>query len=138
MLDITSEHLLRDLAPQVLGVVIRRFHDFAAAEDAVQEALIAAAVQWPRQGVPDNPRAWLIQVALRRMTDHVRSQVARRQREAAAFRDIEQLVPPVDEMFRLFEDARNGGALFSQAIGWIQANYSPLSPTAHDIRHVFA
>jgi len=55
-LDIRSEHLLRDLAPQVLGVVIRRFRDFAAAEDAVQEALIAAALQWPREGIPDNPR----------------------------------------------------------------------------------
>ena len=73
-MDAGSEHLLRELAPQVLGAVIRRFRDFAAAEDAVQEALVAAAVQWPREGVPDNPRAWLIQVASRRMTDHVRSE----------------------------------------------------------------
>ena len=51
-----AERLLRDLAPQVLGFVVRRFHDFAASEDAVQEALIAAAGQWPRQGIPDNPR----------------------------------------------------------------------------------
>ena len=49
----TSEHLLRELAPQVLGAVIRRFRDFAAAEDAVQEALIAAATQWPREGIPE-------------------------------------------------------------------------------------
>ena len=83
-LDAGSEHLLRELAPQVLGAVIRRFRDFAAAEDAVQEALLAAAVQWPREGVPDNPRAWLIQVASRRMTDHVRSEMARRRRETAA------------------------------------------------------
>ena len=95
-LDITSEHLLRDLAPQVLGAVIRRFRDFAAAEDAVQEALIAAAVQWPSEGVPDNPRAWLIQVAFRRMTDHVRSELARRQRETAAAMEMDQLAPPVD------------------------------------------
>ena len=95
-LDIGSEHLLRDLAPQVLGAVIRRFRDFAAAEDAVQEALIAAAVQWPSEGVPDNPRAWLIQVAFRRMTDHVRSEVARRQRETAVAMEMDQLVPPVD------------------------------------------
>jgi RNA polymerase sigma factor (sigma-70 family) len=95
-LDITSEHLLRDLAPQVLGAVIRRFRDFAAAEDAVQEALIAAAVQWPSEGVPDNPRAWLIQVAFRRMTDHVRSEVARRQRETAVAMEMDQLAPPVD------------------------------------------
>jgi len=96
LLDITSEHLLRDLAPQVLGVVIRRFRDFAAAEDAVQEALIAATVQWPREGVPDNPRAWLIQVAFRRMTDHVRSELARRQRETVAAMEMDQLAPPVD------------------------------------------
>ena len=68
-LDTTAEHLLRDLTPQVLGAVIRRFRDFTAAEDAVQEALLAAALQWPREGVPDNPRAWLIHVASRRMTD---------------------------------------------------------------------
>ena len=72
--EIDAEHLLRELAPQVLGAVIRRFHDFAAAEDAVQEALVAAAMQWPREGVPDNPRGWLIQVASRRMTDHLRSE----------------------------------------------------------------
>lgn len=51
----TSEHLLRELAPQALGTVARRFHDFAAAEDAVQEAMIAAFTQWPQQGIPDNP-----------------------------------------------------------------------------------
>ena len=79
----TGEHLLRDLAPQVLGAVVRRFGDFAAAEDAVQEALLAAALQWPRDGVPDNPRGWLIQVAARRMTDQVRSELARRRRETS-------------------------------------------------------
>jgi RNA polymerase sigma factor (sigma-70 family) len=76
-----AEHLLRELAPQVLGAVIRRFRDFAASEDAVQEALLAAAVQWPEDGVPDNPRGWLIQVAARRMTDHLRVELARRRRE---------------------------------------------------------
>ncbi|HUK17879.1 MAG TPA: DUF6596 domain-containing protein [Bryobacteraceae bacterium] len=75
------ERLLRDLAPQVLGAVIRRFRDFDAAEDAVQEALVAASLQWPREGVPHNPRGWLIQVASRRMTDHIRSESARRRRE---------------------------------------------------------
>ena len=82
-LDAHAEHLLRELAPQVLGAVIRRFRDFGAAEDAVQEALVAAALQWPREGLPDNPRAWLIQVAARRMTDHQRSELARRRRETA-------------------------------------------------------
>jgi RNA polymerase sigma factor (sigma-70 family) len=89
-LDARTEHLLRELAPQVLGAVIRRFRDFAASEDAVQEALIAAATQWPRDGVPDNPRGWLIQVASRRMTDDVRSELARRRREAI----VVSLVPP--------------------------------------------
>jgi RNA polymerase sigma factor (sigma-70 family) len=78
----TRETLLRDLAPQVLGAIVRRFGDFAAAEDAVQEALLAASQQWPAEGVPDNPRGWLITVAARRMTDAVRADSARRRREA--------------------------------------------------------
>jgi RNA polymerase sigma factor (sigma-70 family) len=89
-----AELLLRDLAPQVLGAVIRRFRDFSASEDAVQEALIAAATQWPREGVPDDPRAWLIQVASRRITDHVRSEAARRRREAI----VVSLVPPEQQI----------------------------------------
>jgi RNA polymerase sigma factor (sigma-70 family) len=72
------------LAPRVLGAVCRRYSDFAAAEDAVQEALLAAASNWPAEGLPDNPRAWLIQVAARRMSDHVRAEVARRRRETAS------------------------------------------------------
>lgn len=80
--DVPIEHLLRELTPQVLGTVVRRFRDFAAAEDAVQEASLAAALQWPRDGTPDNPRAWLIQVAFRRMADHIRSESARRRRES--------------------------------------------------------
>ena len=80
--EFTGENLLRELAPQVLGAVMRRFRDFSAAEDAVQEALLAAALQWPVEGVPDNPRGWLIHVAARRMTDHLRTELARRRREA--------------------------------------------------------
>jgi RNA polymerase sigma factor (sigma-70 family) len=79
----TIGHLLREFAPQVLGAVARRHGDFAAAEDAVQEALIAAALQWPTDGVPANPRGWLYQVAIRRITDHLRSELARRRREDA-------------------------------------------------------
>jgi RNA polymerase sigma factor (sigma-70 family) len=94
--DAVAEHLLRDLAPQVLGAVIRRFHDFAAAEDAVQEALIAAAVQWPREGVPDNPRGWLIQVAARRMTDYLRSEASRRRRETEAAESVMDAVNESD------------------------------------------
>jgi RNA polymerase sigma factor (sigma-70 family) len=94
-----GEHLLRELAPQVLGAVIRRFGDFSAAEDAVQEALLAAALQWPEEGVPDNPRGWLIHVAARRMTDHLRTELARRRREAVVLErtpDRDLVVPPVD------------------------------------------
>lgn len=90
-LNAASEHLLRDLTPQVLGAVVRRFHDFAAAEDAVQEALLAAATQWPRDGVPENPPGWLIRVASRRMIDHARSEVARREREREAVSQIDPL-----------------------------------------------
>lgn len=79
--DRSLEHLLRDLAPQVLGAVARRHDDFAAAEDAVQEALVAAANAWPRDGVPKNPAGWLYHVALRRLTDHVRAESARQRRE---------------------------------------------------------
>jgi RNA polymerase sigma factor (sigma-70 family) len=82
------EHLLRDLAPQVLSAVARRYGDFAAAEDAVQEALIAASTQWPAEGIPKNPRGWLFHVALRRLTDQVRSELARRRREEAVASDV--------------------------------------------------
>ncbi|MEV0268975.1 DUF6596 domain-containing protein [Hamadaea sp. NPDC050747] len=76
-----TEDLLRDLAPRVLGAVVRRFGHFDLAEDAVQEALLAAATSWPTDGLPDNPRGWLIAVAARRLTDLVRSEQARRARE---------------------------------------------------------
>jgi RNA polymerase sigma factor (sigma-70 family) len=99
-----TEHLLRELAPQVLGVVVRRFHDFANAEDAVQEALIAAASQWPREGVPGNPRAWLIQVALRRMTDQLRSELARRRRETALAAELDYLAPAAEMDFQVEQD----------------------------------
>jgi predicted RNA polymerase sigma factor len=71
----------------VLGAVARRHGDFSAAEDAVQEALLAAATQWPTGGVPHNPRGWLYHVALRRLTDHIRSEVTRRRREDAVAAD---------------------------------------------------
>lgn len=84
------QRLLRELAPQVLGGLVRRFRDFAGTEDAVQDALIAASVQWPTEGVPDNPRGWLVHVATRRMTDQVRAEAARRRREQLAV----SLIPP--------------------------------------------
>jgi RNA polymerase sigma factor (sigma-70 family) len=79
--EVTIGQLLREVTPQVLGIVARRFRDFAAAEDAVQEASLAALVQWLREGVPESPRAWLVHVAFRKMADRVRSDSARRRRE---------------------------------------------------------
>ena len=81
--DLGTEDLLRELAPQVLGALVRRYGRFDACEDAVQEALLAAALQWPETGVPDQPRAWLLTVASRRLMDEWRSESARRRREAA-------------------------------------------------------
>jgi RNA polymerase sigma factor (sigma-70 family) len=94
--DATSEHLLRELAPQVLGAITRRFRNFASAEDAVQEAMIAAFTQWPQEGIPDNPRGWLIQVASRRMADQARSEMARRDRETRVAREAESVTPMLD------------------------------------------
>ena len=96
------EHLLREMAPQVLGVVARRHRDFDAAEDAVQEALIAAATQWPIEGTPRNPRGWLYHVALRRLVDRVRSEVARERRQEAVASEVWAewafVPPPTDEV----------------------------------------
>nr|WP_221377528.1 sigma-70 family RNA polymerase sigma factor [Actinoplanes polyasparticus] len=78
--------LLRELAPQVVGVLTHRFGDFESAEDAVQEALLAAATRWPVDGMPANPRGWLIQTAQRKMLDQLRGDQARRRREVLAER----------------------------------------------------
>src|SRR6516225_1133631 len=102
--DTASERLLRELTPQVLGVVARRFRDFVSAEDAVQEAMLAAFTQWPQEGVPENPSGWLIQVACRRMTDQVRSEIARRERETAVARDVEIMARAVDIEFDMDPD----------------------------------
>ena len=93
------EDLLRELAPHALGALVRRYGHFDSAEDAVQEALLAAAVQWPEQGRPDDPRAWLIRVASRRLVDLLRSDRARQHREDAVQArtpPAEQLAPPAD------------------------------------------
>ena len=95
-----AEDLLRTLAPQVLGVLVRRHGQFYACEDAVQEALLAAAVQWPERGLPEHPRSWLVTVATRRLTDEWRSERARRDREVAvAVREpaYAAVAPPADE-----------------------------------------
>lgn len=79
--DRAVEELWRHLTPQVIGALVRRYGSFDLAEDATQEALLAASTQWPHQGVPDDPRAWLITVASRRLIDHLRSDEARARRE---------------------------------------------------------
>src|SRR5262245_30142691 len=101
------EHLLRDLTPQVLGAVVRQYRDFAAAEDVVQEALLSALIQWPRDGLPGNPRAWLTQVAMRRMADRVRSESARRARESEVAPDV---TVPAAEMDVKFADEQQAPA----------------------------
>jgi RNA polymerase sigma factor (sigma-70 family) len=101
------EALLRGLAPQVLGAVVRRYGHFDTAEDAVQEALLAAAFQWPGEGVPENPRAWLITVAARRLTDLLRSEQARQRREDTVARWVlpeSRLAPPADRPARDSDD----------------------------------
>ncbi|HEY2041710.1 MAG TPA: sigma-70 family RNA polymerase sigma factor [Jatrophihabitans sp.] len=86
MPDTAVEDVLRRSARHVLGAVVRRYGHFETAEDAVQEALLAAALQWPEDGVPDNPRGWLITVASRRLTDLLRNEQARRRREETVAR----------------------------------------------------
>jgi RNA polymerase sigma factor (sigma-70 family) len=93
-----AEDLLRELAPQVLGALVRRHGQFEGCEDAVQEAVLAATVQWPDEGVPDNPRGWLVTVASRRLIDQVRSDQARRERErATAAEVVPENVPDTDD-----------------------------------------
>jgi RNA polymerase sigma factor (sigma-70 family) len=99
MPDTEIEGLLRQLAPQALGAVVRRYGHFDIAEDATQEALLAAATRWPRDGIPADPRAWLITVASRRLTDLLRSEQARQRREGVAARRMlpdEWLAPAAD------------------------------------------
>ena len=96
---VAVEDLLRRFAPQVLGSLVRRYGHFDVAEDAVQEALLAAALQWPEQGIPENPRGWLMTVAVRRLTDALRSDEARRRREERAAAEVprgEYVEPPPD------------------------------------------
>ncbi|WP_328471973.1 RNA polymerase sigma factor [Actinoplanes sp. NBC_00393] len=95
--------LLRELAPQVLGVLVRRHGQFEGCEDAVQEAVLAASVQWPAEGVPENPRGWLMTVASRRLIDQMRSDHARRERETAlATAEVPPAeVPDVDDTLKL-------------------------------------
>ena len=100
--DRRTEDLLRELAPRVLGALVRRHGQFDACEDAVQEALLAAALQWPIDGVPDHPRGWLTAVASRRLVDEWRSESARQRREqTAAALDVPGEVPDEDDTLAL-------------------------------------
>jgi RNA polymerase sigma factor (sigma-70 family) len=101
----SAEDLLRELAPQVLGVLMRRYGGLDLCEDAVQEALLDAAVQWPTAGTPDNPRGWLLTVATRRLTDMLRGESARRRRE-----DTVYLATPPAVLVGASADARIAGA----------------------------
>ncbi|KAA0022446.1 RNA polymerase sigma factor [Antrihabitans cavernicola] len=99
------DDLLRELTPHVLGALVRRYGHFDMAEDAVQEALLAASMQWPDEGLPSNPRGWLITVASRRLTDLFRSDEARRNRElGVAALEPEVVAPAVDESDTADED----------------------------------
>src|SRR5215472_6452143 len=98
MIAPAGEDLLRALAPQVLGTLVRRYGQFESCEDAVQEAVLAASVKWPAEGVPDNPRGWLGAVASRRLIDQMRSDHARRERESAmAAEVVPEDVPDTDD-----------------------------------------
>jgi RNA polymerase sigma factor (sigma-70 family) len=132
--DTSAQDLLRDLAPQILGTLVRRYRDFAACEDAVQEALIEASRQWPVQGRPDNPKGWLITVATRRLTDQVRADTARRLREQL----VVSLIPP-DQQIALAADA-DGVNEHDETLDLYfmccHASLSPASQTALTLRAV--
>jgi RNA polymerase sigma factor (sigma-70 family) len=123
-MDLRAQHLLRDLTPRVLSTLLRRYRDFAACEDAVQEALLAASRKWPAEGEPDNPHAWLVQVASRKITDEIRAETARRLRE----RLVVSLVP-ADEQIALAADELTPERDDSLELFWMSCHPS-LSPTS--------
>jgi predicted RNA polymerase sigma factor len=97
MTALAIEGLLRELTPQVLGALVRRYGQFEGCEDAIQGAVLAATVQWPAEGMPDNPRGWLMAVASRRLIDQMRSDHARRERESATATEMAPEVPGTDD-----------------------------------------
>jgi RNA polymerase sigma factor (sigma-70 family) len=133
MADGWDPRQLREIAPQVLAATMRRYDDFAACEDAVQQALLAAAQQWPTAGVPDNPRAWLVHVASRRITDAVRAEAARRRREQL----VVSLVP-ADEQLALAADeiASDDDDTLDLLFGCCHPALSPASAIALTLRAV--
>lgn len=117
--------LLRELAPRVLGTLMRRYRDFPGCEDAVQEALLAAAQQWPSQGVPESPVSWLLHVATRRLTDEVRSETARRLREKLVVSLI-----PADEQIALAADEAGATERDDTLDLFFMSCHPALSPTS--------
>jgi RNA polymerase sigma factor (sigma-70 family) len=101
-IDSATENLLRDLTPQVLGALVRRYGQFEECEDAVQEAVVAATLAWPTSGTPDNPRGWLITVASRRLIDQIRSDHARKAREMTVA--LEELNPNTEPEIAAADD----------------------------------
>ncbi|HZN37308.1 MAG TPA: DUF6596 domain-containing protein [Planctomycetota bacterium] len=132
-LDPATEQQLRELAPRVLGAVVRRSGDFAAAEDAVQDALLAAATDWPRRGLPQNPGGWLFHVACRRLADSIDAERARRRREAVAAAEAAAAVPPPDGGDELAENADDTLALLFTCC---HAALTPASAIALTLRAV--
>ncbi|MDP2270661.1 MAG: sigma factor-like helix-turn-helix DNA-binding protein [Archangium sp.] len=100
-MDRDVQLLLRELAPRVLSSLVRRYRDLGACEDAVQEALLAGSQQWQLAGLPDDPRAWLTSVAIRKVVDHVRAETARRLRESI----VVSLVPPEEQLALAADEA---------------------------------
>lgn len=117
--------LLRELAPRVLGTLMRRYRDFPGCEDAVQEALLAAAQQWPSQGVPESAVSWLLHVATRRLTDEIRSETARRLREKLVVSLI-----PADEQIALAADEAGATERDDTLDLFFMSCHPALSPTS--------
>ena len=115
-MDTAVEQLLRELAPQVLGATMRRYGDFAAAEDAVQDAIIAAASQWSRHGMPDNPRAWLIQVARNKALDVIRRNASLRRVELRLIQQLDEFQPGPESF-----DISESGAVQDEQLAMIFA-----------------
>ncbi|TDD57695.1 RNA polymerase sigma factor [Kribbella antibiotica] len=126
------EELLRELTPQVLGFLTRRYGQFDLCEDAVQEALLAAATQWPADGIPANPRGWLITVATRRLTDQFRSESSRRRREdSVAAMAGPEVAPAADSL-----DAPEGDDTLTLLLLCCHPAVTPASQVALTLRAV--
>ncbi|HEX6810741.1 MAG TPA: DUF6596 domain-containing protein [Planctomycetota bacterium] len=132
-LDRDTEQQLRELTPRVLSAVVRRCSDFTAAEDAVQDALLAATADWPRRGVPQNPGGWLFHVACRRLADHLDAERARRRREALAAAEAALAVPPPEASDEL---AENGDDTLGLLFTCCHSSLTPASAIALTLRAV--